>query len=240
MDISIVIPAFEEAQKVARDIKAAAQFLQDYKFAGEIIVVDDGSSDNTTNIARQGADQLPPNVTSYVLRSEKNCGKGNAVKRGINISTGDYVLFADCGCCVPYENVLDGLEMIKNNHCEIAHASRVHPKTKIKNPQTLYRRLCSAMFRFIVSRLMKVPQHLTDTQCGFKLYKGSVGRELYADCVADGFMFDIEIILRAKKLGYRIKEFPISWTCDRDTRLHPAKNIGPVLKELRKIKKSLG
>ncbi|MBW8036414.1 MAG: glycosyltransferase [Planctomycetes bacterium] len=239
MDISIVIPAFEEAKKIAHDMQVAAQFLQDYNFAGEIIVVDDGSSDTTTNIARQAGDQLGANVTSYILRSEQNCGKGNAVKRGVNISTGDYVMFADCGCCVPYENVLDGLELIKNNHCEIAHGSRVHAKTKITNPQTLYRRLCSVMFRFIVSRLTKIPGHLTDTQCGFKVYKGSVARELYADCITEGFMFDIEIILRAQKAGYRIKEFPITWTCDRDTRLHPAKTIGPVLKELKKIKKSL-
>jgi len=239
MDLSIVIPAFEEAQKVAHDIQTAGQFLQDYNFAGEIIVVDDGSGDNTTNIAKQAAEQLGPNVTSYIMRSEKNCGKGNAVKRGVNISTGDYVMFADCGCCIPYENVLDGLELIQNNHCEIAHGSRKLPKTKIRTPQTLYRRVCSWLFHLVVMHITKIPSHLTDTQCGFKLYKGSVGRALYADCVTEGFMFDVEIILRAKKLGYRIKEFPITWTCDRDTRLHPAKTIGPVLKELRKIKKSL-
>ena len=239
MDISIVIPAFEEAKKIAHDIDAAAKFFRDYNFTGEIIVIDDGSGDNTANIARQAADQLGADITSYILRSEENCGKGHAVKRGVNISTGDYVMFADCGCCVPYENVLDGMELIKNNHCEIAHGSRVHPKTKIKNPQTLYRRLCSSMFRFVVSRLTKIPPELTDTQCGFKVYKGSVARELYAECITEGFMFDIEIILRAKKLGYTITEFPITWTCDRDTRLHPAKSIRPVLKELQRIKKSL-
>ena len=239
MDISIVIPAFDEAKKVAHDINSAALFFRDYNFKGEIIVIDDGSTDNTTNIARQAADQLPSDVTSYIIRSEKNCGKGNAVKRGINISTGDYVMFADCGCCVPYENVLNGLELIQNNHCEIAHGSRVLPKTKIRTAQTRYRRFCSVLFRLAVSRLTKIPPHLTDTQCGFKLYKGSVARELYADCLTEGFMFDIEIILLAKKHGYRIKEFPITWTCDRDTRLHPSKSLGPILKELRKIKKSL-
>ena len=239
MDISIVIPAFEEAKKIAHDIDAAAKFFRNYNFAGEIIVVDDGSGDNTTNIARQATDQLDAEITTYVLRSKKNCGKGHAVKRGVNISTGDYVMFADCGCCVPYENVLDAMELIKNNHCQIAHGSRTHPKTKITNPQTLYRKLCSRLSRFVVSKTTKIPPHLTDTQCGFKIYKGSVARELYAECLTEGFMFDIEIILRAKEHGYTIKEFPITWTCDRDTRLHPAKSIRPVLKELKKIKKSL-
>ena len=239
MELSIVIPAFDESKKIAHDILAAADFLASHQFGGEIIVVDDGSSDNTANIARQTAAQMPDAVTCNVIRSEENAGKGNAVKRGFAASTRDYVLFADCGCCVPYENVLDGLQLLTNDHCDIAHASRKMPETKITTPQTLYRRICSWLFHLVVMHVTKIPPHLTDTQCGFKIYKGSIGRELYAECITDGFMFDVEIILRAKKQGLRIKEFPITWTCDRDTRLHPSKTLRPVIRELKKIKKTM-
>ena len=73
---------------------------------------------------------------------------------------------------------------------------------------------------------------IIDTQCGFKIYKGDVARHLYGECITDGFTFDIEIIMRAQREGYRIKEFPIDWTCDRDSRLSPTRSSWPVLTEL--------
>ena len=87
---------------------------------------------------------------------------------------------------------------------------------------------------------MKIPPGLTDTQCGFKIYKGDVARKLYGQCVSDGFLFDVEIIMRAVLQGYRIKEFPIKWRCDRDSRLLPARNSVSLALELINIKRALG
>jgi hypothetical protein len=84
---------------------------------------------------------------------------------------------------------------------------------------------------------MKIPAEFTDTQCGFKIYKGDVGRHLYGECITDGFTFDIEIIMRAQKEGYIIKEFPIDWTCDRDSRLSPTRSSWSVLSELLTIRR---
>jgi hypothetical protein len=84
---------------------------------------------------------------------------------------------------------------------------------------------------------MKVSSELTDTQCGFKIYRGDVARDLYGQCITDGFMFDLEIIMRAQKRGCRIKEFPIEWTCDRDSRLSPTRSLWRVLQELITIKR---
>jgi hypothetical protein len=86
---------------------------------------------------------------------------------------------------------------------------------------------------------MRIPSELSDTQCGFKIYKGDIGRKLYAECVTDGFMFDVEIIIRALKQGLRIKEFPIEWVCDLDSRLSLAKTPWPVLRELFRLKRIL-
>lgn len=84
---------------------------------------------------------------------------------------------------------------------------------------------------------MGIGHEYTDTQCGFKLYKGDVARELYAECMTEGFLFDVEIILRAQRAGYRIKEFPIEWTCDLDSRLHPVRNSVELFREMMIIRR---
>jgi dolichyl-phosphate beta-glucosyltransferase len=252
MDISIVIPAFEESKKIAQDIAEAAGFLETHNLTGQIIVVDDGSRDNTAETAKnawnirrsmrvaghQNVGEDNP-VQLDVIRYEKHRGKGYAVRTGIKQSSGNYVMFADSGSCVPYEDTLRGLEMLKNDACDIAHGSRKMRGCRIEKTQSLYRRACSAIFHWLVIHDMKIPTELTDTQCGFKMYKGDVARHLYGEAVTDGFTFDIEIIMRAKKEGYRIREFPIDWTCDRDSRLSPTRSSWQVLSELLRIRRTL-
>ena len=237
MDLSIVIPAFEEGHKIARDVTAAAQFLQANHLHGEVLVVDDGSTDNTAQAARDV--QVPDEVERRVVRYEPHRGKGYAVRTGMTQTTGEYVMFADCGLCIPYGNALEGLEMLKNGACDIAHGSRRHLQSDILKDQPWHRRLLSRTFKATVRLVLGVPRDLTDTQCGFKVYKGGVARALYSRCITDGFMFDIEIILRAVKEGYRIGEFPVEWVCDLDSRLSVARTPWPVLSELRTIKRAM-
>jgi dolichyl-phosphate beta-glucosyltransferase len=235
MDISIVIPAFEESKKIALDVEAAAAFLEGNHFTGQIIVVDDGSKDNTSEAARSV--EIPPDVELKVIRYERHRGKGYAIRRGIKDTGGQYVMFADSGGCVPYEDTLRGLELLKSGAYDIAHGSRKMRGCHIEKAQSLYRRICSRFFHWFVIHDMKIPAEFTDTQCGFKIYKGDVARQLYGQCITDGFVFDIEIIMRSQKAGYRIKEFPIDWTCDRDSRLSPTRSSWRVLCELMTIRR---
>lgn len=237
MDLSIIIPAFEEEKKIARDVQAAAQFLEGNGLQGEILVVDDGSEDNTSQAAR--AVEIPPGVKLHVIRCEQHRGKGHGVRTGMRASTGRYAMFADCGLCIPYGNALQGLEMLKNGDCDLAHGSRRHIESDILQDQPWHRRLLSRTFKATVRAILGVPRQLTDTQCGFKLYKGDVARELYGECITDGFMFDIEIILRADKKGYRIGEFPVEWACDPDSRLSVTRTPWPVLAELYRLKRAM-
>jgi len=237
MDLSIVIPAFEENNKIARDIQATAAFLAANHFEGEVIVVDDGSNDGTSNAAKNV--EVTSNTTVKVIRYEDHRGKGYAVRTGMKETCGEYVMFADSGCCVPYEDVLRGLELIKSQTCDIAHGSRKIRGCHIEKAQGLYRRTCSKLFHWFVVHYMKIPPEFTDTQCGFKIYRGDVARHLYGECITDGFAFDIEIIMRAQKEGYRIKEFPVDWACDRDSRLSPGRSLWHVLSELITIKRAL-
>jgi dolichyl-phosphate beta-glucosyltransferase len=137
---------------------------------------------------------------------------------------------------VPYHFVEDGLNLIKTGACEIAHGSRKLKGSQIIIPQAWPRRLTARMFRWLAICWLKIPAPLTDTQCGFKIYRGEVARKLYGECRARGFIFDIEIILRALRRGYRIQEFPITWTCDRDSRLSLTRSPAQIWRELQRLR----
>jgi dolichyl-phosphate beta-glucosyltransferase len=234
MDISIIIPAFNEQFKIRRDIAETDRFLSQVKLSAEIIVVDDGSFDKTSQIAQNTA--VSRSIKLHVMRYEPHRGKGYAVRYGILNSVAEYVMFMDSGGNVPHRYILKGLELLKNNICDIAMGSRRLAASIIHKDLIWYRRITSALFRKISRTYLKIPPALTDTQCGFKMYRGTIARKLYGQCTSEGFLFDVEIILRAAKLGYRMKEIPIEWTCDRDSRLSFAYTPA-ILRELKLIKR---
>jgi dolichyl-phosphate beta-glucosyltransferase len=234
VDISIVIPAFNEEKKIAHDVEIAAVFIDEESVPGEVIVVDDGSTDKTAEEARSV--EIPSAVERNVIRLDKNRGKGYAVKRGILVSRGDVVLFADSGTCVPYSNALSQIERIRGGELDIAMASRRLKDTVIRKNRSLKRRLLSSFFRLVARIVTGVPHRFSDTQCGFKIYRGRVARELFAECKTTGFLFELEVLFRALKRGYRIEEFPVEWTCDLDTRLKPGSDAAKVLKEMFQVR----
>jgi dolichyl-phosphate beta-glucosyltransferase len=236
MDLSIIIPVLNEEKKIANDILSASHFLIQSGIKSEIIVVDDGSKDNTSRVAIQA--DISSEVSLKIIRYEYHRGKGYAVRMGMIDAKGDYVMFMDSGSNVPLSYILTGLNMIKSGQCHIAMGSRRLPGSKIRKNLVWYRRLSSLLFRFVVKRYLRLPGYLTDTQCGFKLYNGEIGRDLYTDCVTEGFSFDLEIILRAQKAGYIMKEFPVEWSCDRDSRLSVLA-FTEIISELMRIKKLL-
>jgi dolichyl-phosphate beta-glucosyltransferase len=232
--LSIIIPAYNEERKIQRDLLAADRFLASEDICGEIIVVDDGSTDATANTVRKAAADMK---TSCCLeRFEKNSGKGRAVRTGILKSKGEFVLFVDSGHCVPYVEAKVGIELISSGRCHIAHGSRKLLEGHILRPQSFYRKICSGLFHWFLIHDIKRLGNLTDTQCGFKVYNGDVARKLYAQSQVDGFAFDIEIILLALSQGYTIREFPVDWTCDPDSRLRPAHAAMGVFSDLMHLK----
>ena len=207
MDLSIIIPALNEEKKISHDILSAGNFLIQSGIKGEIIVVDDGSTDNTSRVAIQT--DIPDAVSLKIIRYEYHRGKGYAVKMGMIDSKGDFVMFMDSGGNVPLSYILTGMNMIKDDRCHIAMGSRRLTGSKIRKELIWYRRLSSFIFRIAVRRYLNIPYYLTDTQCGFKIYNGEIARDLYNECLTEGFTFDLEIILRAQKAGYIMQEFPI-------------------------------
>ncbi len=235
IELSIVIPAFKEAHKIAADIAAADAFLKAHRIAGEIVVVDDGSPDDTAQTARALQSRCSVlRVASYA----NNRGKGHAVARGVELARGRYVLFADAGLCVPYDMARLGMMMLELDMCDIAHGSR-RMRGSVLKPQPVYRRIGSVVYSWVVHFLMGIPWYVSDTQCGFKLYRGVVAKQLFADLRTDGFMFDIELIMRALRRRLRILEFPVLWSNDADTRYHPVWGTIRNFKELARMRWTL-
>jgi dolichyl-phosphate beta-glucosyltransferase len=235
MDLSIVIPAYNEAHKISRDIKEAADFFQENNLSGEIIVVDDGSSDDTAATTLRVGAGLPVRV----LQQQSHHGKGYAVRQGILAAQGQIIMFADSGVCTPYHHARTGMDLINQDLCDLAHGSRKLKDSIISHQQPFNRRVISTIIRRIFILWLKVPAELTDTQCGFKIYRGPVAQSLYAACQTQGFLFDVEIILRALRQGLRIREFPIVWRADHDSRLSTRKNFFGIIIELFALKKIL-
>ncbi len=232
MDLSIVIPAYNEEAKIGRDIQAATALLRNHNLDGEIIVVDDGSTDATSETARSIEVSLPCRVERFDI----NRGKGHAVRHGVLSSRGKAILFMDCGVCVPLECCLDILPDLQAGRCHLALGSRHHPDSQILQDQTPYRKFCSTAFRWLVRRMLPQLAPYHDTQCGFKLYHGPIARDLFGRSHIDGFMFDIEILCLALQRNLQVQEFPLTWTCDRDSRLSPGRSLTTILKDLRKIR----
>lgn len=238
MEISIVIPVYNERNKIAGDIKSASEFLASQTFTGEIIVVNDGSSDGTADYARKAT--VKDSTGLKIIDYKPHKGKGYAVKQGILETAADYVVFIDSGNCVPYSNILRGINLIRDGKCDISHGSRYLSDSRIIRPKKWYRGLSSYIFRRCIDFFMNIPYQLTDTQCGLKIYRKEIAHALYNECSTDGFLFDIEIILRAHKKGYRILEFPIDWSSDPDSRLSFFKTLFTIFPEIRRLRKNLG
>lgn len=234
MFLSVVVPAFNEAQKIAKDIEKAAEFLSAQPYQSELIIVDDGSRDDTFKKAELAAGMSTrPNVTINVVNYGANRGKGYAIRYGMKQATGQVVGFMDSGMCVPLKYIESALKEIEKG-ADFAIASRRLPGTKIVKPQPLYRQVGSKAFWYVMRMAMGV--RATDTQCGFKFYKKEAAEKIYSQLITDGFMFDIEALLVAKKLGLKMAEFPVEWANDSDTRYRPIVGTLKNFKELARIR----
>lgn len=214
--VSIVIPAYNEGKKISKDIEEGYKYFSENNINGEVIIVDDGSKDQTFNIAKSFSNKYP---SLKVINYGRNVGKGYAIKTGILQATGEYILFADSGLCVPFKFANYGLGLLKKGS-DIAIGSR-KTNAKIIISQPLYRKLGSKLFHAIIKIFKIIPEGIEDTQCGFKLFRKDVAHNIFRKIFTEKFMWDIEMLRRASKEKYKIATFPVEWSNDADTKFHP-------------------
>jgi dolichyl-phosphate beta-glucosyltransferase len=214
--LSVIIPAYNEEKKIETDLAAALEYFRSQSYAFELIAVDDGSADRTPQILRAW-DQQAAEVRAICY--QPNRGKGYAVRTGMLAAKGEVRMFADAGLCVPYSETAAGLEALRNG-CDVAIGSRKLAASRIVRAQASYRQWGSRVFGAVARRVMGLGG-ITDTQCGFKFYTARAAAELFGASRIDGFMFDAEILILARRRGMQIREFPVAWRADPDTRYRP-------------------
>jgi dolichyl-phosphate beta-glucosyltransferase len=206
LDLTIVIPAFNEEARLERPLRSYLDYCRGTQRSVEVIVVDDGSRDRTSSIVEQLADEYPE---LRLIRLAENRGKGYAVRSGVVNARGDLVLFADADGATPLCELVR-LEQALAAGADVAIGSRVLDATGVTVKARFYRRVIGRAFHRLVETL--TVRDIKDTQCGFKLFRGEVAHDLFSRMRMNGFSFDVEVLMMARRHGYRISEVPVNWT----------------------------
>ena len=204
--LSIVIPAYNEAQRLPQYLEAIRTYTRDSMIPSyEVVIVDDGSSDETCEIVAELAQQWPE---LRLERQERNQGKGAAVRRGVLAAKGEFILFADADGATPISEerkLRDALDA----GADLAVGSRLLSRSNASCQRAWHRRIIGLTFSTLTRGLLGIP--VRDTQCGFKMFRSHVGHALFQPCRESGYLFDLHVLALAASLEYKHVEIPIVW-----------------------------
>ena len=231
MFLSIVIPAYNEEKRLGTTLQKIHAYLNQKDYDYEVIVVDDGSADKTKDVALDSP--LSQAGRLKFLQNDGNQGKGFSVKRGILAASGDHILFSDADLSTPIGEVERFLSFI-NNGFDIIIGSR-GKGADIRVRQPFYREYMGRFYNKLV-QLFAIKGFM-DTQCGFKLFKKDIAKEIAPLLKIKGFSFDVEMLYLAAKKGYKIKEVPVTWINSPASRVHPVIDSCRMFVELLSIKR---
>ena len=214
--LSIIIPAYNEESRLPRTLGQIFSFLENQDYSSEVMIVENGSSDRTLQLAQEFALQYP---TLTVIHEEQR-GKGNAVRSGILAAHGEYRFICDADLSMPIDEVSKFLPPVLNDF-DIAIGSREAPGA-IRYNEPPYRHLGGRAINLAI-RLLILPG-LNDTQCGFKCFRAEVAEDIFRKQTLMGWSFDIEILYFARRKHLRVKEIPIQWYFDADTKVNAVRD----------------
>ena len=225
--LSIIIPAHNEESRLPRTLGQVFAFLKKQSYSAEVIIVENGSSDRTLELAREFATRH----SNMTVIHEEQRGKGNAVRRGMLEARGEYHFICDADLSMPIDEVQKFLPPVVNDF-DLAIASREAPgSTRYNEPS--YRHWGGRAINFAI-RLMILPG-LNDTQCGFKCFRADVTESLFRQQTLMGWSFDIEILYLARRKHLRIKEIPIQWYFDADSKVNAIRDALRMLGDIFRI-----
>lgn len=223
---------YNEENQIGTTLDYVLQYLQSKTITFEIIVMDDGSTDNSFKVAKEWEEKYPNII--HVHRITPNQGKGKAVKEGMLFhSQGEIRCYYDADASTPIEEIDKLIEVIFSGY-DIAIASRGLPDSVIEIPQPEYRQFMGKVYNFIL-RLFGLT-HFRDTQCGCKCFTKWAVENVFPKQTLSRFSFDAEILFIAEKQGLKIKEVPTRWRNRKESRVHPIKDSLIMLRDVFKIK----
>jgi dolichyl-phosphate beta-glucosyltransferase len=227
--LSVVIPAYNEAVRLGTTLRAVVDYMRQYAPYSEVIVVDDGSSDRTSDLARQNLRNAGTLRTS-VITYKSNLGKGRAVRLGLQAARGDIALFSDADLSTPITEAPKLVEPIFNGECDVTFGSRALNRELIGVHQPWRREQGGRIFNLVVRLATGLP--FWDTQCGFKAFRMSVCRPLIEAATVDRFGFDVELLYLAFRAGLRLKEIPVRWDHNEGSKVNVVSDSFKMLSEV--------
>lgn len=215
---SIIIPAYNESLRLGATLEAILAYAKQKRWEWELIVVDDGSRDNTKEIVQA---YIQKNSRVRLLENPGNRGKGYSVRNGMLQGKGEILLFSDADLSSPIDEA-EKLFMAIHNGADIAIGSRWLNPTLLTRKQPIYRRVLSRIFNISLRLVLRLK--FKDTQCGFKAFSRQSAQAIFPPQKVERWGFDPEIIYVAQRLGFRIAEVPVRWAHSAGTRLHPIRD----------------
>ena len=228
--LSIVIPCYNEEERLPRTIEQIERYLEGKDLAYELILVDDGSTDGTRLVMDAAAER---NGSVRLEALPQNRGKGRALAEGVAAATGSEVLVTDADLSTPIEE-LDKLQAALDKGAGVAIASRALRASRVEVSQPIYRVLMGKAFNLLV-QVVLLPG-IWDTQCGFKLFRAEVAHDAFGRLTTDGFGYDPEVLYRAKKRGVKIAEVPVIWRNSAPTKVSPLKSSLDMFKHVVRVR----
>ena len=208
--VSIIIPAYNEALRLPNSLRLLRDFLGGSFWAArscEVLVVVEHSTDGTLELARERTSEQ---ANFHIIDNRVRRGKGHAVRSGMRQARGAFVFFMDADLSVPLEEIEQFVAHFEAHPDDaVLVGSRQHPQSRIERPQAGLRQTMGKTFNRILRSMALLP--FRDTQCGFKAFRSEAAREIFQLQTIDGFAFDVEVLLLAQALGYRIRELPVRW-----------------------------
>ncbi|MCL5072519.1 MAG: glycosyltransferase family 2 protein [Actinobacteria bacterium] len=235
--LSIIIPCFNEQNRISPTIEKIIEYFHTVNQNYEIIVVDDGSTDNTAAVVNNTLNGLEDKMLRcriVLLKNDRNYGKGYSVRKGVLASNGKLILFTDADLSTPIEEI-EKFYNFKNNGYDIVIGSRGLKQSHIIKRQIKIREIMGKTFNFMVRKITGL--EFFDTQCGFKLFDRNSVDRIFPLLKIDDYSFDVEILYVAKKMGFLIKEVPVEWINSEDSKVAIIKDSLKMLKSILKIKK---
>ena len=204
--LSIIIPAYNEAKRISRTLETIQRYIEGKSWGAEVIVVNDGSSDETAAVVESYRSQWK---ALRVIDNGGNRGKGFSVRNGALGAQGDVILFTDADLSAPITEAPKLIDPIVNGECDVTFGSRAVDRSLIGVHQSPFRETSGRIFNLFVQGLIGLP--FKDTQCGFKAFRRSAAGPVFERQTIMGFGFDPEVLYIAKKRGLRLREIPVRW-----------------------------
>ncbi|KAJ3309523.1 dolichyl-phosphate beta-glucosyltransferase [Boothiomyces sp. JEL0838] len=213
VNLSIIVPAYNEIDRLEIMMDETLEYLKNSDYSYEIIIVDDGSKDTTSELGLKIAKKHSKNGEIRVMTLERNRGKGGAVIQGMAVSRGEYLLMVDADGATKFsdlDKLMEGIEEISKNGYGIAVGSRAHMvNTEAVVKRSAFRNFLMRGFHLLVYILGI--KHIKDTQCGFKLFTRKAAKKIVANMHVEGWIFDIEMLIIADRSRIPVIEIPVTW-----------------------------